>query len=157
MNFQDIETFIDLVKNPKAYEAKLAELKAYDASIKANIALSNDIADIKKAKELAANALQQATAKFEAADEQAAKIVADASVVYNKRFAELAEKERKAEEAVAAKKAMELSVTQRNLELTRLEKELAKAQVALETEKVQVAEKQKDLDKRLEKLKSVMG
>jgi F0F1-type ATP synthase membrane subunit b/b' len=157
MNFNDIFDFIQLVKDPKKYEAKLAELKAYDASIKANIALSDDVNDIETAKKLAAEALNKNNAILAEANKEAAKIMDGARAVYDQKFQELGATQREAENAIAKQKQQELVMKQQANALAKDQSDIADLRAQLQAERQQVAQLQKEVDERLEKLKSVMG
>jgi chromosome segregation ATPase len=157
MNFDDLFDFVQLIKDPKKYEAKLLELKAYDASIKANIALSDDVNDIETAKKMAVEALNKNNAILANANAEAQKILDGARAVYDKKFQELAITQREAENAIAKQKQQELVIKQQANSLAKDQSDLATLRSQLEFERQQVAQLQKEVDERLEKLKSVMG
>jgi len=157
MNLSDIGLFLDLVSNPKQYQAKLKELKEYDDSLKANIALSHDVADIETAKSLAAKALTEATASIDAAKEQAETIIATARTAYESRFAALAQKEREADEAVATKNRIEAAHAARENAIAQLEKQLTKRSEQLKQDEASLQARLAEVSERLDKLKSVMG
>ncbi|CAB4130588.1 hypothetical protein UFOVP128_14 [uncultured Caudovirales phage] len=157
MNLSDIGLFLDLVSNPKQYQAKLKELKEYDDSLKANIALSHDVADIETAKSLAAKALTEATGYIDQAKEQAENIISAARTAYETRFAALAQKEKEADEAVATKNRIEAAHAARENAVAQLEKQLVKRSEQLRQDELSVQARLAEVSERLEKLKSVMG
>ena len=157
MNFDELFDFVQLIKDPKKYEAKLLELKAYDASIKANIALSDDVNDIETAKKMAVEALNKNNAILANANAEAQKILDGARAVYDKKFQELGATQREAENAIAKQKQQELVIKQQAEALAKDQNDLAALRSQLEVERQQVAQLQKEVDERLEKLKSVMG
>lgn len=157
MNFDDLFDFIQLIKDPKKYEAKVLELQAYDASIKANIALSDDVKDIETAKKMAVEALNKNNAILANAQNEARKLIDDARSIYDKKFQDLGIAQRAAEETIAKNKQQEIAMNEQMTSLTRDQKALQETRAQLEQERKQLAQLQLEVSERLDKLKSVMG
>jgi DNA repair exonuclease SbcCD ATPase subunit len=157
MNFNELFDFIDLIKNPDKYLAKLEELNSYNESIKANIALSDDVNDIETAKKMALDALNKNNEILAKAQTEARKIVDDARVVYDKKFQDLGIAQRAAEETTAKNKQQEIAMNEQMTSLTKDQKALNDVRIQLEQERKQLAQLQTEVSERLDKLKSVMG
>ena len=157
MSFDDLFDFIQLVKEPKKYEAKLLELKAYDASIKANIALSDDINDIETAKKLAAEALNKNNEILANANKEAEKIMEAARAVYDKKFQELDALRRQADETIASTKQQQQELKNQVSSLKKEQEAASATRLQLEAERQEVAKLKTEVEDRLQKLKSVMG
>lgn len=157
MQVEDILAFIRLVENPKEYKEKALEFQAYRDQIKANIQLSDDVADINKAKAKIAEDLALAESYIAKAENEAKEIVANAKVVYDRRHADLDAREKLLNETNAARLALETSVKQRDADLRKAEKDFATRNKVLQDSEASVAAKLQELTEKLDKLKSVMG
>lgn len=155
--FTDFLEVFDLLKNPEKYESLLHQLIEHEKAIKDNIALSEDVTDINTAKQLAADALNEALAIKEEAKKEAAKIKAGQAAAYDKKFADLAAKQVVADQAIADRKAMEIRLASREAELAERLRQLTKQEDALYATKMANEALNKELQERLEKLRSVMG
>jgi hypothetical protein len=157
MQLNELLEFIDLVKNPDKYKAKVDELIAYNKSIEANIQLTEDIADIAKAKTLTAKALTEALAQIDSAKIEAKRCVAEAQAQAAK-LVSTADERRVALETWASElKTREESFTVRSAALTKLESEVADRSRQVEQDRASLAVQLQEVAERLEKLKSVMG
>jgi len=155
--FTDFLEVFDLLKNPEKYESLLRQLIEREKAIKDNIALSDDVSDINTAKQLAADALNEALAIKEEAKKEAEKIKAGQRAAFDKKFADLAAKQVEADQAISDKKAMEQWVRSREVEFAARAKELTAQENSLYTVKMANESLNKELQERLEKLRSVMG
>ena len=157
MQLTELLDFIDLVKNPDKYKAKVDELIAYNKSIEANIQLTEDVANIEKAKALTAKALTQATVQVDAAKEEAKRLVSEAQQAAAK-LVKTADERRVALETWASElKAREESFTVRSASLTKLEQDVADRSRQVEQDRASLTIQLQEVAERLEKLKSVMG
>lgn len=157
MQFTEFLEIFDLLKNPEKYESLLRQLIEREKAIKDNIALSDDVSDINTAKQLAADALNEALAIKEDAKKEAEKIKAGQRAAFDKKFADLAAKQVEADQAISDKKAMEQLLHSREAEFAARAKELTAQENYVYTVKVANESLNKELQERLEKLRSVMG
>ena len=100
MNFDEFMEIINVLGNPDVYNKKVAELKAYQKSIQENMDATVNIARLKELLANAATTVAQANDLKVKAALEAAKTIADSTVVFNDRYAKLAEKELAAANAV---------------------------------------------------------
>jgi peptidoglycan hydrolase CwlO-like protein len=157
MQFDDFMQVLDLIKNPKDYEAKVNELVAQQATIQSLIDELNIKGDIAKAQQQAETLVKKATAYVEDANKQAAKIIADAQAAFDKRNTELQAREVIADQKMADYNTMKNQEAARNEALRQQEKRLAAMQADLEDTKATLRTAQTEVDERLTKLRQVMG
>lgn len=157
MQLNELLEFIDLVKNPDKYKAKVDELIAYNKTIEANIQLTEDIADIAKAKTLTAKALNEATAQIDAAKIEAKRCVADAQAQASKLVSTADERRLVLENWAGELKAREDSLILRSTSLAKLEADVADRSRQVEQDRASLTVQLQEVAERLEKLKSVMG
>ena len=157
MQFDEFLSVIDLLKNPDKYAAQIAELNERQASIEESIKTLGVVGDIAKARTKVQAQLDKAEATIQEAKEQAERIVADAGKVYEKKFAELKEREVSADQAIANYNAIKSQFTSRDNELRQAEKATAILQAQLEQARADLAAKQAEVDARLAKLREAMG
>lgn len=157
MQLTELLDFIDLVKNPDKYEAKVNELIAYNKSIEANIQLTEDVSNIEKAKALTAQALTQATTQVETAKQEAKRLVDEARQQASK-LVQTADERRIALETWASEiKTREDAYSVRNLALIKLEQDVADRSRQVEQDRASLTIQLQEVAERLDKLKSVMG
>jgi DNA primase large subunit len=157
MQFDDFMQVLDLIKNPKDYEAKVKDLIAQQATIQSLIDELNVKGDVAKAQEQAATLVKQAQAKVEAANKQAAEIIAGAQAAFDKRNAELQVREVIADQKLADYNTMKANEAARNEALRQQEKQLSALQADLEDTKASLRVAQAEVDERLTKLRQAMG
>lgn len=157
MQFDEFIGILNMLKNPEQYEKQALELKAREDAIKANIAVGFEVSKIEYLRKQAEDNLAKAKETLAKAEVKAAKIEADRQAVYDKKFADLSEREQLAESALhdartarAEKAAAEAEIRARDKELTKRAEILAAAESAVRVLEAEVTQ-------RLEKLKSVMG
>ena len=157
MQFDEFLSVLDLLKDPVKYEAKIAELKAYDAAIQDSIKQLNLGKDISKTKAQADAALEKAGSLVDDASKKAEKILADAQSAFDKRHEELKAREVRADQAIADYNTIKNQQAFREDELRKGEKALAAAQAVLQKQQEELSAKQLEVDVRLAKLRDVMG
>jgi multidrug resistance efflux pump len=157
MQFDDFMQVLDLIKNPKDYEAKVKDLIAQQKAIQDSIDELNIKGDIGKARDDANTLVKQAKAKVEAANKQAADIIAGAQASFDKRNAELQVREVIADQKFADYNTMKAQEAARNEALRVQEKQLSAMQADLESTKATLRSAQAEVDERLNKLRQAMG
>lgn len=157
MQFDDFMDIVNVLGNPTAYAKKIAELKAYDQSIKDNLDATVDVSKLKALLDTAAASIETAKQTKATAIKDAEKIVADARVVYDKRYESLFAKEDAASVATSEANQIKLDQAVRENEMRTKEKELSIALKRLADSQQQTDVLQLELTERLDKLRSVMG
>lgn len=157
MNFDSISDFIAFVNDTKRYEAAVADLKDKHEAISSALGKQNTVAAITKAKEAAESLQAKAVEAVSKAQTQADKLIADATVVYDKRHADLKVREVVAEQAIMDLKALQDKWNTRETELRQQERLLQVDRQQLENSRKELAEKQAEVDQRLDKLRQAMG
>ena len=156
MNLEHIAQFIDFVNSPEKYAAKLKELQDYESSIKNTLAISASASELEvlKSEQLATNIA--AKVKLEEASNYAASKIASAEAYYKTKIEEL----NKYEEQLTSKAIdidSKVKVSAENLvAVESSKKNLKNKEEQLREWELRVIAKEKELDLRLEKLKSVM-
>lgn len=155
-----VNTFMDLVANPKKYQTYLEELNAQEKAWRETLGASNTLA-------LANSKLSQAEAVLLSAAEKSSKIVAEAKAIEDtakdilaKAQSRIAALDRREQDvATTNKAAIELREKAReSLSRARAEEiELGAQSRALSAEKELCAELQRELNSRLDKIKSVLA
>ena len=157
MNFDDFMDIVNVLGNPDAYAKKIAELKSYEQSIKNNIDASVDVSKLKTLLSAAAKSVDDAEQIKAKAVKDAEKIVADASVVYNARYAKLASYELSAANSIAEGNRIVADQSSREAGYREQEKSLVMQAQSLANDNLAIAGLQAELTERLNKLRSVMG
>ena len=157
MQFDEFLSVIDLLKDTAKYSTRIAELQAREKAIVDATTQLGIVGDIAKAKQQAAKLKEQASAAVEAATNEAAKIVSGAQTAFDKRHAELKEREVVADQAVTNYNVIKAHQASREDSLRTKEKELEVLRVVLQKQLDEVAVKQVEVDDRLTKLRQVMG
>lgn len=157
MQFDEFLSVIDLLKDTAKYSTRIAGLQAREKAIVDATTQLGIVGDIAKAKQQAAKLKEQASAAVEAATNEAAKIVSGAQTAFDKRHAELKEREVVADQAVTNYNVIKAHQASREDTLRAKEKELESLRVVLQKQLDEVAVKQVEVDDRLTKLRQVMG
>ena len=157
MQFDDFLKVLDLLKDPAKYEAQVKELEARNQAIQDSIAQLGVVGDVAKAKAKAEALANKAEALVASAQEQAAEIVANAQTAFDKRHAELKEREVVADQALADLRTIKSQTAARENELRAQEKQATALQEQLQKTRDELAAKQAEVDERLAKLRQVMG
>lgn len=157
MQFDEFLSVIDLLKDTKKYEAKVAELKAREQAIQDSITQLNVVGDINKAQTKANAAVLKAEETLSAASKQADQIIAAAQVVFDKRHAELKEREMVAEQAITDYNAIKSQLASREEVFRSKEKAVEALREILQKQQDEFTVKQAEVDERLTKLRQVMG
>lgn len=155
--YNDFMQVLDLIKNPDKYQAQLQVLMDKQQAIDASIAEMGVKGDIATAKQDAQSLVEQAKAIVEDAKSQATKIVTAAQTAFDKRNADLKDREIIADQKLANYNTMKATEAARNDALRQQEKQLAVMQKDLETQKATLATAQAEVDARLDKLRQAMG
>lgn len=157
MQFDEFLSVIDLLKDTKKYEAKVAELKAREQAIQDSITQLNVVGDINKAQTKANAAVLKAEETLSAASKQADQIIAAAQVVFDKRHAELKEREMVAEQAITDYNTIKSQLASREEVFRSKEKAVEALREILQKQQDEFTVKQAEVDERLTKLRQVMG
>ena len=157
MQFEEFLSILDLLKTPAKYEAQIAELQARNDAIQSSIKQLGVVGDIAKAKAAAERLNDKALALVDQASVEAAKIVAGAQAAFDKRNAELKEKEIVADQAIANYNTIKNQQAARDNELRLQEKAVAATQESLAKIQAELAAKLVEVDARLDKLRQAMG
>lgn len=157
MQFDEFLSVIDLLKDTKKYEAKVAELTSREDSINAAIAQMNEKSGIISTLEGAQKKLAEAAAVLEDAQVQKQSIIAGAQAAYDKRNLDLKAREIIADQAVANYNTIKNQQAAREDMLRAKEKEADALRASLQKQQDALTEKQLEVDERLAKLRQVMG
>ena len=157
MQFDAFLSILDLLQNPDKYAAQIAELKRQNEVIQASTKEYGLTGDVVRAQKKADKAMEDAVAFIEKTKVEAAKILADATSAFDARYADLQTREVAAEQAITAFRNSKLTWAQRQAEHKAKEESIAASQKQLEAGYAALAEKQKEVDERLAKLRQVMG
>jgi cell division septum initiation protein DivIVA len=154
MNIKEFLDFVDFLKNVDKYEQRVKILQDENTRLEDNIRLTSEIADIPRTKELTAKLLKEADVTLADAKQEAVDIKEKAKATYDKRLSDLVVRETSANAALAeSQKVFKEATTLHNTLIADLKKQLA--DVSVKSDALDKA--QKEVDERLEKLKSVMG
>ena len=157
MQFDDFLKVVDLLKDPAQYEAKVAELQARQDSIQASIDEMGIKGDIVKAQSQADALVAKADTILANATADARTIIANAQIVFDKRHAELQVREAAADQAITDYNTIKNQQLFRENELRQKEKAVETLQATLAKQQAELADKQIEVDARLDKLRQVMG
>lgn len=157
MQFDEFLSVIDLLKDTKKYEAKVAELKAREQAIQDSITQLNVVGDINKAQSKANAAVLKAEDMLSAASKQADQIIAAAQVVFDKRHTDLKEREMVAEQAISDYHAIKSQLASREEVFRSKEKAVESLREILQKQQDEFTAKHAEVDERLAKLRQVMG
>jgi hypothetical protein len=156
MDFKSVSEFLDLVKNPDKYAAAVKELEFKQAELKR---VSEGLGDLSKAAEirsLAEKTLELARNQAEQIKAEQAKAEAASKAVLDAEFAKAQEANQKAADLYQKAKEMLAKAEKLNAEALGKEKDCAKKMADLAANETVLREKQKELEERLAKLRSVM-
>lgn len=157
MEYKELLNFIEFVKNPEAFEAKLLELQAEQKRLQENIEATIKLGDLNRLYDEAQKTAQASESILAEAKAQAETIVTAAKHSYDARLAEL---EKRMQVLAESEKATAQALANANLhaaEAKKVTKSLKDAQGAVILERQTLAAAQAEVDARLEKLKAVMG
>ena len=157
MQFEEFLSILDLLKTPAKYEAQVAELQARNDAIQESIKQLGIVGDIAKAQAAVAKQADKAQAVLDKANKDAEAIVAGAQSAFDKRNAELKDKEVIADQAIANYNTIKSQQTSRENELRVQEKTVNALQEVLAKQQAELAVKQTEVDARLDKLRQAMG
>ena len=157
MQFDDFLKVVDLLKDPAQYEAKVAELQARQDSIQASIDEMGIKGDIVKAQSKADALVAKADTILANATADARTIIANAQTVFDKRHVELQVREAAADQAITDYNTIKNQQLFRENELRQKEKAVETLQATLAKQQAELADKQIEVDARLDKLRQVMG
>lgn len=157
MQFDDFLKVVDLLKDPAKYEAKVAELQARQDAIQASINELGIKGDIVKAQSKADALVAKADTILANATADARNIVSTAQTVFDKRHAELQVREAAADQAITDYNTIKNQQLFRENELRQKEKAVETLQATLAKQQAELADKQIEVDARLDKLRQVMG
>lgn len=157
MQFDDFLKVVDLLKDPAQYEAKVAELTDREAGINAAIAELAEKSGIISTLEGAQKKLAESAAVLDDAKVQAQAIITGAQTAFDKRNTELQAREVIADQAMADYNTIKNQLAFRSNELSQGEKALNSARAQLQADLADLANKQKEVDARLAKLREAMG
>lgn len=157
MLFEDFVDILELLSDPEKYKAKVKELTDRETSIKANIALGVTAANVVEIQRKADTQLKRATEALDQATKQADTLVAGATVAFNKRNADLQEREIVAETAIASNKQATADRLASEQAIRTLEKQLNTKALTLQAQAETLRLAQADVDERLTKLRTVMS
>lgn len=156
MDFKSVEYFIELVKNPTAFEKALDQFKEAQENLDKSIALVGKVNEIDKIKEKADKALKAAEKKQEEAETQAKATIQAAQELHEKLMKEVSDRsvavdsiKQAADAALAKAEALEKSLASRERQLRQDTEAYTKAAADL-------AVKTKEVDERLTKLRQAM-
>lgn len=157
MEFKELLNFIEFVKSPEAFEAKLVELQAEQKRLQENIEATIKLGDLNRLYDEAQKTAQASESILAEAKAQAQTIVDAGKQAYDTKLAELNDKVNKlaAKESEIEKLRLEIKEQQKTAKA--LEKSLKDAQGAVILERQTLAAAQAEVDDRLTKLKAVMG
>ena len=157
MQFDEFLSVVDLLKDTNKYTTRVTELQTREKAIKDATEQLGIVGDVAKAKQQVEALKEQAKAAIEVANTKAAKILTDAQTAYDKRHAELKEREVVADQAVANYNTIKASQISREDVLRHKEKEVDALRSSLQKQLEEVSTKQREVDERLSKLREVMG
>lgn len=157
MQFEEFLSVIDLLKDTKKYEAKVAELKAREQAIQDSITQLGVVGDVVKAKAQADATIVKAEDLLAKATKQAEQVLAGAQTAYDKRHTELQAREVVADQALANYNTIKNQLASREDALRAKEKEADALRAALQKQQEELSVKQVEVDERLAKLRQVMG
>jgi adenine-specific DNA methylase len=157
MQFDEFLSVIDLLKDTAKYSTRIAELQAREKAIVDATTQLGVVGDIAKAKQQAAKLKEQASSAVEAATVKAAEIVSEAQKAFDKRHAELKEREVLADQAVTNYNVIKAHQASREDVVRTKEKEVDALRTALQKQQEELAVKQVEVDERLAKLRQAMG
>ena len=157
MQFEEFLSILDLLKTPAKYEAQVAELQARNDAIQESIKQLGVVGDIAKAQAAVAKQADKAQAIVDKAIKEAEAIVAGAQSAFDKRHAELKDKEVIADQAIANYNTIKNQQASRENELRVQEKTVNALQEVLAKQQAELAVKQAEVDARLDKLRQAMG
>ena len=157
MQFEEFLSILDLLKTPAKYEAQVAELQARNDAIQESIKQLGVVGDIAKAQAAVAKQADKAQAIVDKATKEAEAIVAGAQSAFDKRHAELKDKEVIADQAIANYNTIKNQQASRENELRVQEKTVNALQEVLAKQQAELAVKQAEVDARLDKLRQAMG
>ena len=157
MQFEEFLSILDLLKTPAKYEAQVAELQARNDAIQESIKQLGVVGDIAKAQAAVAKQADKAQAIVDKAIKEAEAIVAGAQSAFDKRHAELKDKEVIADQAIANYNTIKNQQASRENELRVQEKTVNTLQEVLAKQQAELAVKQAEVDARLDKLRQAMG
>lgn len=157
MNLEHIAQFIELVSNPTLYSEKLKELASREEAIKSAMDFSGSVSELEKLKAKYEKLISKAETALASAEEKATAIVDAASKAANEQSLLLAQKLADVDIKSGQIDTLAANAAQQLLEVNTSKKDLRVKEESLQAWELRVIEKEKELDERLAKLRSVMG
>ena len=156
MDFNQIQSFIDLVKDPKKYEAKLKSLKDETAKLNEAIETVGKASEIQAMYVKAEATLSKAKGELEDAKDKAIKIIAQAQEDAEQKRLVVLEREKKLHEQKGKVNKMELDAEEALKAAKEAEVVAEKERDVVLNKKAALDKKQAEIDAKLAKLKEII-